>query len=149
MSAWQIWLIIGSLLIVSEIFISGFVVFFFGVGALVTVVATLIFPESSLSSQIAFFTLASLASLLLSGVLFKKTFRGDESSEHSCAEIESDDISGADAVAVSPISPLVKGRVEFRGTEWDATSEVEIASGRVVTIVGRDNLLLSVKPKQI
>ena len=61
-SAPLFWLIIGVILLFLELVLPGFVLFFFGMGALLASLAAYLF-ELSLSWQLALFIIASLASL--------------------------------------------------------------------------------------
>ena len=60
-----------------------------------------------------------------------------------------DEFIGKTAVAATDIVSNEKGRVEFKGTLWDARSESgeEIRKGDTVIIVGTDSIVLKVKKK--
>ena len=52
---------------------------------------------------------------------------------------------GKTAKAETPISPGENGKVDFKGTSWQAASEDFIEKGENVTIIGNDSILLIVK----
>jgi membrane protein implicated in regulation of membrane protease activity len=63
--------------------------------------------------------------------------------KHS-SEIE-DEFLGKTGRAETAITPGKNGKVDFKGTTWDATSEDNIEKGENVTIIGNDSILLIVK----
>lgn len=136
-----IWFIIGLVLFVLEIGAPGLVLFFFGVGAWITAILTLIFGIG-LDLQLFIFAASSLILLVSLRRRFQKLFKGKI--EHSSNE-SSGELVGEKALVIDPIVPPKKGRVEIHGTQWGAESEVEIPSGSTVEIVAQKNLTLTVK----
>lgn len=67
---WYIWLILGALLIIAEIFTSGFVLLWFGIGALVAALLALI--GVGLPLQIAAFLAVSIALTVASRTIFER-----------------------------------------------------------------------------
>jgi len=55
------WLVLGLLLIIAELFIPSFTIFWFGLGALLVGVLLLIVPSLPLTGQLLLFALASIA----------------------------------------------------------------------------------------
>ncbi|BCL63027.1 hypothetical protein DGMP_37200 [Desulfomarina profundi] len=69
------WLIMGVMLLFLEMALPGFVLFFFGLGALITSLVTYLFPIN-ISWQLALFIAASLASLFsLRNVIQRRFFK--------------------------------------------------------------------------
>jgi membrane protein implicated in regulation of membrane protease activity len=142
------WFVLGLVLILSEFIVPGFVIIFFGLGAWITALCTLIGLSPTISIQLAIF----LASTVLTLVLFRKKgqryFKGRVTGKLS--ENQSiDDIRGERATVKVDIQPNeIGGKVEFHGTLWNAESDVAIPKGTTVEVLERSNLTLKVKPIQ-
>src|SRR6266496_1373696 len=70
---WILWVILGGILIIAEVFTPGFVLLWFGVGALAAALAA-VFGVSSLALQFLIFSLVSIALTAASRTLFVKYF---------------------------------------------------------------------------
>ena len=64
--------------------------------------------------------------------------------KHS-TELMEDEFLGKTGRAETAISPGENGKVDFKGTTWQASSEDTIEKGENVIIVGNDSILLLVK----
>jgi membrane protein implicated in regulation of membrane protease activity len=140
-----IWLLAGVLLIGLELLTPGFVVVFFGIGALITGILSLIIPgmSNSLLAQFLTWAASSLLSLALLRRFFKKTFGGKEITDDG-----SDEYVGQTAEVVEAITQKKPGRVSFQGTTWKAiTYDEDIAPGDTVEIMKKDNLTLVVSKR--
>jgi len=135
-----IWFGLGLALFLFEFLIPGFILFFFGVGAWIVAVLTLFF-DVSLNIQLIVFVISSVLSVLLFRNWVKRKFGLGV----SATEMLEDEFLGKTAVAETPIYPGKKGRVEFKGTDWDACSEENIAPGENVIITRIESILLHVK----
>lgn len=134
------WFIIGFVLFLLEFVVPGFILFFFGVGAWVVAVVTL-FTDISVSLQLAIFLGTSLLTvLLIRNWVTKKLGMND-----TRASGLEDEFIGKPATAETAIGPGMNGKVTFKGTSWDASSEDIIAPGEVVTIAAYRSILLIVK----
>ena len=136
--SWWIWIIAGIVLTVSEFVIPGFVVCFFGAGAIFTGLLLWLFPEISLTWQIAVFIAASLVFTLVG----RRIFHGKRAG--GIPDVDQDDFAGEIAVVTETISPDHPGKVEFRGSYWTAVADTGLAVGTTVRIIKRDNLTLTV-----
>ncbi|MGN1360275.1 MAG: NfeD family protein, partial [Kiritimatiellia bacterium] len=58
------------------------------------------------------------------------------------------DLKGKTAVVVGRIAPPEAGRVELDGSEWKAVANQPLDPGTVVTVVGHENVTLTVQPKE-
>ena len=135
-----IWIIIGFVLFLLEFVLPGLILFFFAVGAWITGVACL-FTDLSINQQLIVFLISSVVSILLfrkwlSKVLWKR--------KHS-TELLEDEFLGKTAKALTDISPAENGKVDFKGTSWQAASEDNIQKGENVIIIGNESILLLVK----
>jgi len=140
MEAYIWWLIAGVILILAEFVVPGVFICFFGVGALLTGVATLIFPTTPLAWALLIFTILSLISLFTCRRFMPKTFRGVSKVDNS--DIENDDVVGAEVTVVEPVAPDAPGKVEFRGSLWTASADHQIAAGEHAKVIRRQNLTL-------
>lgn len=134
------WLSLGIVLIAAEIVVPGFVVFFFGVAALLVGGLCWFFPDISPTAQLAIFILASLFSLFFFRTFFRKTFRGYEDTEGDV----NDEFTGRHATVTEAIAPNAPGKVTFNGTDWQAESDQELGVGTRVQITRRNNITLIV-----
>ncbi len=139
------WFIIGLVLFLAELIIPGFFIFFFGLGAWVTAVVCLIGnPESITNFQIIVFAVTSILSLVaLRRIIQKRFFYSKE----NLSEGVEDEFTGREGVATTNFGPGVKGKVDFKGTTWNAESKSEIKEGSRVLIIEKDNITLKVEPK--
>jgi membrane protein implicated in regulation of membrane protease activity len=134
-----IWFIIGFAFFLLEFALPGFIVFFFGVGAWV-VAFILLFVDLSINTQLAIFLGSAILTILLFRTWVKKLIW---TKSHS-SEIEHEFL-GKTGIAETFIGPGKNGKIDFKGTSWDACSEDLIEKGENVTIVGNDSILLIVK----
>lgn len=111
-----IWTVLGILLIVAEIFTLGFVLLWFGVGALVAAFAALL--GFGYPFQFLLFFLVSITLTVLSRTIFNKYF-----AHHSDAALKSgaDSLPGQIGVVVEPSAGALKeAAVKVYGSIWKA-----------------------------
>jgi inner membrane protein len=121
---WWAWLIVGIVLMVAELlFPTGFFLFFFGVGGVVTGVFALLGLVPSFVAQGLLFVGISLASVILlrKPLLAKFNFRNRT---HIV-----DSLVGETAHALEPIAPQAFGKVELRGSSWSALNTGSVPIG--------------------
>jgi membrane protein implicated in regulation of membrane protease activity len=135
-----IWFCIGFAFFLLEFVLPGFILFFFGVGAWIVALAAFFF-DLSLNAQLLLFIVSSLISVLLLRNWLKRKF-GD--SDVNVSKLE-DEFVGKVAVAETSIGPGANGKVEFKGTSWEATSDDAIAVGESVMITATRSIILIVK----
>lgn len=142
MTLFQYWLVSGLVMCALEIVVPGFVIIFFGAGAILTALATLVFPGLGVSAQTLLFIVLSLASL----AAFRRQAVGRGARKDADAAIDyDDDFTGREVVVVEPIAPGAPGKVELNGVLWNASSEASFAPGTRVRVVSRDGLTLAVR----
>jgi inner membrane protein len=140
-----LWFIIGLALLLLELVVPGFFIFFFGLGAWVTALICLV-ANPGTNFQIILFAITSVLALVgLRRMIQKKFFYGME--KHT-DDIE-DEFTGKEAVAVTSFGSEKTGKVEFKGTTWKAESKSEIREGQTVIIVKKENFKLLIEPKNI
>ncbi len=138
-----IWTIVGLVLLLMEFIVPGLIIFFFGVGAFV-VAGVCFFVDPPLDIQLLIFIVASVASLITLRRWIKGVFKGYSSDKKDMAH-DIEEFIGQTAVVIGEIAPGSTGKVEFRGTNWSAQSDVTLEKGTTVEIVGRSGLTLKVK----
>lgn len=138
-----IWFMIGLVLAISEFAMPGFIVVFFGFGAMLTGLCCYLF-HISLNTQLAFFVVFSMVSLVLTRKFLKKIFAGDKKDSSAGLDDESE-YKGKKAIVVSRIEAGGTGKIEFQGSDWNATSNETIEQGSRVVIISRENLTMKVK----
>ncbi|NLT50668.1 MAG: NfeD family protein [Ignavibacteria bacterium] len=139
-----IWFIIGLVLFIMELGVPGLVIVFFGAGAWLVALLSLVLPLS-IDIQLLIFLISSCLFLLSLRKYVSSLFSGRKKTETSTGE-NLEDFLGEKAVVVQKILPPNKGKVELHGTNWNATSDSEIFDGSLVEIIGKEGLTLKVKP---
>jgi len=137
-----IWLIAGLLLIGAEFIIPGFVIFFFGVGAIIISALTWLIPgfQSNFILQIIIWLSTSMLTLGFLRKFFSKIFKGKEQGDTG-----EDEFVCKQATVIEPIEKNKSGRVSFEGTTWKAIAYDEnLKAGDIVEILKKDNLTLIV-----
>ncbi len=135
-----IWFLIGLIFFVLEFVLPGFILFFFGIGAWIVGVTTL-FSDISLTAQLAIFLVSSILTVVIFRNWVKKKFGMNRATGH----LLEDEFVGKTALCLSAIAPGSNGKVEFKGTSWDAASTDIINAGESVIITGNQSILLIVR----
>jgi membrane protein implicated in regulation of membrane protease activity len=139
---WHIWLLIALISFIMEIFVPSFVLFNFGIGALVGSLAAGL--NLSVEWQIVLFSSGTLMSFFLVRPVMKKyAYRrsGD-------LKTNNDALVGRQAKVTEEISnENNRGRVLLDGDNWQARSlsNEEIPAGSIVEIVQLNSIILIVK----
>lgn len=133
------WFIAGFVFFVLEFVIPGLILFFFAVGAWIVAILSM-FVELPINAQLLIFLGASLLTILFFRKYVKKIIW---TRKHS-SEIE-DEFVGKTGIAQTDIGPGRDGKIDFKGTIWDARSADSIEKGENAVIVGNDSILLIVK----
>jgi len=137
------WLILGALLILSELFASGLVAIFFGVGALLVGLATWLGLISSPAEQILMFSVFSIGALLLAREKVKVWFRGSVSQRWDGDR----DVLASRGERVTVVTAFREGvgKVRLSGVEWKAECEDgDLAPGDTAWVVGHRGITLLV-----
>jgi len=134
-----IWFVVAVILLLLEFVIPGLFIIFFGLGALVTAFCAYLF-EPSLTVQFLIFSITSVLSLvLLRKVLMNRLYKNNEADPD-------EEFIGHLATSLTNIEPGGQGKVEFKGTNWSATSQLPVEIGQKVKITNKEGLLLIVEP---
>ncbi len=136
-----LWFIVGFAFFLLEFVIPGFILFFFGIAAWLVAILTL-FTAIDLNTQLIIFLISAIASV----VLFRKLLKDKLGMYREGPTLLEDEYIGKIALAETPITPNENGKVEFKGTSWDAKSDDYILAGQKVQIIETRSILLIVKP---
>ena len=115
---WVLWFILGAILIVAEIFTSGFVLLWFGIGALVAAVAGFIGIDSLLI-QFLIFASISISLTAASRTIFINYFSREKTGQSLRSGVDS--LPGKIGTVVSSSKgALQEGAVKVFGSTWTA-----------------------------
>lgn len=135
-----LWFVIGFVFFLLEFVVPGFILFFFGVAAWVVALLTLVF-DIGLNAQLIIF----LGTALLTVALLRKWLSNKIGMYREGPRVLEEEYVGKTALAETAIAPGKNGKVEFRGTSWDASSEDYIEAGQSVLIIETRSIILIVK----
>lgn len=139
---WQFWLILAGFFLIIEIVSLGFLVFWFAVGSLVAMVASL-FIES-IVAQTTIFLVASVILLFVTRPFVTKITQKDETIKTNAYSIE-----GKVAKVIQDIDPTESvGQVKVNGEIWSAKSynDTFISKDTEVVVQKIDGVKVIVKP---
>ena len=132
---WVLWCILGAILIVAEIFTSGFVLFWFGIGALAAAFAGFIGIDS-LVIQFLIFAGVSSALTAASRTIFINYFSREKSGESLRSGVDA--MPGKIGTVVSSSKgALNEGAVKVFGSTWTAypaPGEAPLEAGERVSV---------------
>lgn len=134
-----IWMVAGFIFFLLEFAVPGLILFFFAVGAWIVAVLSLLF-DMSINTQLIIFLAGSVLTILL----FRKWVKKIIWAKKNPTELE-DEFIGKTGKAETIIAPGNNGKVNFKGTSWNARSTDIIEKGENVIITGNESILLIVK----
>ena len=114
---WYIWLIIAGVAFIAEIFTTGFLVFWFGLGALISMVVSIFCPGDYIL-QTSVFVITSTLLIFLTKPLVNKFTKKDKDKEYSTNAYS---IVGKKGIVVQDINPVHGvGQIKIAGETWSA-----------------------------
>ena len=132
--AYILWIILGVILIIAEIFTLGFVLFFFGIGAFAAALAGGL--GFGFGFQFLVFASVSIALMAMSRTIFAKYFSQDD---ENAVKMGMDSLPGQiGTVTLSSKGALQEGAVKVYGSTWTAfpiDNEVPLIEGEKVEVV--------------
>ena len=140
-----IWCAVGIIMLIIELAIPGFVIFFFGIGAFFVALLCFLTGSLSINAQLIIFLISSIVLLVGLRRWFKAIFKGFFGSKNKMPLNKKYNV-GETATVVEKITPFEKGKIEFHGSRWSAEANKEIAKGEPVVIIEQNNLTFKVKP---
>lgn len=140
---WQIWLIIAGLFFIGEIITVGFLIFWFGVGALIAMIVS--FFTSNIIIQTAVFVISSAILLLITKPFVKKFVDVKPTNTNAFSII------GKKALVIKEINSHSIGQIKIKGEVWSAETENDetIPEGSEVEIIQIKGVKAIVKPIKV
>lgn len=145
MEIWHMWVIAALILVVVEIFTTGFAVICLAIGALAAAVDAAC--GGGAEGQLIWFAAATLLAFVFVRPLLVKAFRKSGGGERLSGV---DALKGREAMVSEHISSSDNtGRVAVDGDDWKAVSAdgADIGKGEKVTIESVDSVVLTVRKK--
>lgn len=113
---WQFWLIVAGLFFVGEIFTLGFLIFWFGIGALFAMIVS--FFTTNIIIQTTVFIITSTIFILATKPLVKKFVDVKKTNTNVFSII------GKKALVIKDIDPIhSSGQIKLNGEVWSAETE--------------------------
>ena len=113
---WQVWLIIAGLFFIGEIITVGFLVFWFGIGALIAMIVSLF--TSNIIIQTTVFVISSAVLILVTKPFVKKFVDVKPTNTNAFSII------GKNALVIKEINSIHStGQIKINGEIWSAESE--------------------------
>ena len=141
---WQVWLIIAGLFFIGEIATVGFLIFWFGVGALIAMIVSLF--TSNIIIQTTIFIISSTI-LIFATKPFIKKFADVKKTNTNVYSII-----GKKALVIKTIDPIHSvGQIKLNGEVWTAESENNkiIEEGSEVEVLEIKGVKAIVKPTKV
>jgi len=140
---WWVWMVGGIGLILAELIVPSFFVVWFGLGALLVGLLALLAPDLSLTVQLAIWTAASLAMVVLWFKVFKPGFHKTR------IGTATGEVVGEIGLLVNAVAPFERGKVRFQrpvlgSEEWVCMADTPIAAGERVKVVAVEGSFLTV-----
>jgi membrane protein implicated in regulation of membrane protease activity len=141
---WMHWVSFGIVLMIAELAIGSFFIFWFGLGSVLVGVLMLLAPGLPFAAQV----LAWAAASILFVVLWFKVFKPNQLKTR--VGLSTEQFSGEVGLVTRTIQPFHKGQVQFQrpilGDEkWAALSDREIAVGERVRVVRVEGNIIRVQ----
>lgn len=140
---WQIWLIISGVCFIIEMATVGFFIFWFGIGAMLSMVVSLFFPENILL-QLAVFLVSSIILLFLTKPLLNRFTKKEKTLETNAYSII-----GKNGIVIQNINwETGKGQVRVSNEVWSAkvSDKSMIEKGTEIKVVKIDGVKAVVEP---
>jgi len=139
-----IWFFIGLGLMLMEFIVPGLIIIFFGLGCWVTSLGLMLFPNLGLTFQLLLFLGSSIVLLVLLRRKAKSWIGTDKGKSQYDELLE--EFVGKRAIAESNIQAGGEGKVSFKGTTWEVSSDSKIKKGDPVRIISKSSIKLKVEP---
>ena len=142
---WQFWLIAAGVFFVAEIITVGFLIFWFGIGALIAMLVS--FFTDNVIIQATVFVVSSTI-LLFATKPFVNKFLHNKKFESTNVY----SIIGKEGIVVEDINPIeATGQVKVDGELWSANcnGNVTIPKGTTITVLKVNGVKLLVEPTEV
>ena len=140
-----VWIVSGAAMILAEFVFSGFIIVFFGLGAVIAGIAIAFGVPGSGGIPFIIFSVSSIVLLLVARNHMKKWFQGDLVEEKN-GDIDTGIIGDSvEIVSGFDVSSPGYGIVSYRGSNWNARSEKKIHQlGTRLQVIDRESNVLIV-----
>ncbi len=139
------WIAIGLVLIISEFFVPGFIIFFFGIASILVGILQMFIPGMSFPVCLISVCVLGTVLLFLLRRYVPNSFKGTVMTDKCEKDIDNDGVIGTRVRVIEKIGPELPGKVELHGALWSAAADCIIEAGTIVEITGKRNLTLNVK----
>lgn len=139
---WQTWLLIAGFFLILEIATAGFLVFWFSVGAIITMIFSFFIPN--IIAQVIIFIIISTMLLFATKPFVAKITKKDINIKTNAFSIE-----GKIGKVIVPIEPIEgKGQIKINGETWSAKSynDTYIEKDTEIVVEKIDGVKAIVKP---
>lgn len=145
MVMWQFWLIVAGIFFIGEIFTAGFLVFWLGIAAMLTMLVSIF--TSNLIIQTAVFVIASALLLFLTKPFVDKYITKNDKSVATNAF----SLIGKKGIVTKEITSTSFGQVKVGEELWTAVSEdsTPLSESTEIEVVKIDGVKLVVKPAKV
>lgn len=143
---WHIWLIIAGVCLIIEMITTGFFIFWFGLGALITMIVSFIFPDNLLL-QTTVFVVSSTLLIFLTKPFVEKFTKSDKKVKTNAYSII-----GKKGIVTQDINPTHGiGQIKVAGEVWSAkTSDGSIIEkGSQIEVIEIDGVKAVVEPTSV
>jgi membrane protein implicated in regulation of membrane protease activity len=135
-AAWIFWLLLGVGLIIAEVFTLGFVLLWFGVGAIAAALVGVLFPGGGFLLQFLVFAVVSIALTAMSRTIFANYL---SHRDEDAVKMGVDSLPGqVGTVTIPSKGALKESAVKVYGSVWTAfpiDGETELTEGEKVEVV--------------
>lgn len=139
---WWMWIVGGIVLIIAELAIPAFFIIWFGLGAVLVGLLSLL-ADFSATTQVSLWIVASVAMVVLWFKVFKQNFHKTLSGSAA------GEVIGEIGLLGSAVAPFQRGKVRFQrpllgAEEWVCLADEEIAAGERVRVVAVEGSFLRI-----
>lgn len=139
--AW-LWIYVGLGLILMELVLPGFIMCFFGLGAVSVGVCRFVFGAGfDATWQLAAFTFFSVVYIIALRRFFRRSFTGSRQADCDLGG----DYVGRTGRVTAAIEPPLQGRVMLGDSEWNAEADQPVPVDTEVKVISRNNLTMKVE----
>lgn len=141
---WQVWLILAGIFIIFEMIVpTDFLIFWVGIGAIITAICSIFIDNISI--QIAIFCVSSILLLFCTKPFVKRAFK-NSIDLHTNAQ----SIIGKSGIVIADIDPIHgKGQVKIENEIWSAktTNQEKIPKDTLIMVTAIDGVKAIVSTK--
>ena len=140
---WQFWLIVSGVFLIAEIITTGFLIFWFGIGALLAMITS--FFTDSVVIQTSVFIISSTVLLFVTKPFVNKFVKPSKTVQTNVYSLIN-----KEGIVTKDINPIEStGQVKVEGEMWSAKSNgtTIIPEGTTIRVLKANGVKLLVEPK--